>query len=501
MSTVVQVAEKFHSKTEAWDLKAYVLGALFYRYISEDLTKFLNSHEHAAGNHGFDYSKVSDTDAELGRSDTIDEKGYYILPSQLFSAVRERADDDENLNETLEAVFTAISGSAKGTASEHAFVGLFGNFNPNSETLGDTVAKRNQRLAKLLTDIGNFHLEDAAADFDELLRYYVTNAGKKGGDHFTPPTIAQLVARLAIAANPKARTIYDPAFGSGSLLIEGRRRLGRDSTRVFGQELVLTNYHMARMNLLLHDIGYDSFDLAGGISTLTAPAHEADQPFEIIVSNPKWSTPWEGKDNPLLINDERFAPAGVLAPKQYHDLAFTMHAVSWLSSNGVAVLVQFPGTLYRGNAEATIRRYLVDSNLVDAVIQLPPDWGYGVTVPGCIIVLRRAKSDNAVLFIDASREFKRVGNKNEMQEVHQKTVVDAFLAREDVDYFSRLVSAEEIEAREFDLSVSRYVQSPRDREPVDIFLLNGRIADIVKHQIELRNEIDAIVADLEGVEA
>lgn len=501
MRTIVQIAERFHSKNEAWDLKAYVLGALFYRHISEDLTRFLNSHEHAAGNRGFDYSKVSDTDAERGRSATVDEKGFYLLPNQLFSAVRENAEGDENLNETIDSVFAAVTASAKGTESQHAFVGLFGNFNPNSEALGDTVAKRNRRLSKLLNDIGNFPLEDGAADFDELLRYYVTNAGKKGGDHFTPPTISQLVARLAVAANPGARSIYDPAFGSGSLLIAGLRRLANGSARVFGQELGLTNYHMARMNLLLHDIGHDTFNLAGGTSTLTAPAHEDDQPFDIIVSNPKWSTAWEGDENPLLINDERFAPAGVLAPKRYHDLAFTMHAVSWLSSNGVAVLVQFPGTLYRGKAEARIRRYLINSNLVDAVIQLPPDWGYGVTVPGCIVVLRRAKSDNAVLFIDASREFKRVGSKNEMQDSHQDAVVAAFLAREEVNHFSRVVSVQEIEAQGFDLSVSRYVQAWNDREVVDIRLVNERIAELVSHQEALRDEIDTIVADLERIEA
>ena len=499
MTNIVQVVEKFHSRSEAWDLKAYVLGALFYRFISEDLCVYLNSQERDAGNAGFDYLGLSDTEAEYGRSTTIEEKGYFLLPSQLFGRVQASAGDDENLNETLNSVFASITSAAKGTASEHAFDGLFTTFNPNNEVLGDTVAKRNQRLAKLMSDIGQHQMSDAAADFDELLRYYVTTAGKTGGDHFTPPTISQLVSRLATAANPTARTIYDPAFGSGSLLIECSRRLsdGASVSRLFGQELVLTNFNMARMNLMLHGIGFDHFDLAGGDSTLTEPAHSSDEPFDIIVSNPKWSTSWPGADDSLLINDPRFSPAGVLAPRNYHDLAFTMHAASWLAVDGVAVLVQFPGTLYRGNAEAKIRKYLVEANLVDAVIQLPPDWGYGVTVPGCIVVIRRTKSDNSILFIDASREFKRVGKKNELQESHQRRVLDAFNTRRDVENFSRVVTRADVEARNYNLLVSTYVQPRTAAKSVDIRVLNAQIADTVQRQAVLRDAIDAIVADLE----
>lgn len=499
MSDIVKVAEKFHSKTEAWDLKAFVLGALFYRFISDDLSNYINEHERAAGNADFDYAALSDSDAEFGRESTISDKGFFLLPSQLFSAVARRANDDDNLNETLSAVFAVISKTARGSRSEQAFEGLFNSFNPNSEALADTVSKRNRRLARLLQDIAAHPLNDAAADFDALLRYYVTTAGKKGGDHFTPPTIAQLVARLATAANPGARSVYDPAFGSGSLLIESRKRLASDAI-VYGQELVLTNYNMARMNLLLHGVEFDQFDLVGGVSTLTDAAHESDQPFDIIVSNPKWSTPWDGDANPLLINDPRFAPAGILAPKKYHDLAFTLHAASWIPSDGVAVLVQFPGTLYRGKAEAKIREYLVTNNLVDTVIQLPPDWGYGVTVPGVIVVLRKAKRDNAVLFIDASKEFQRVGNKNELLPEHQKKVLDAFVTRAEVPHFARLVPSEDIALEQYDLSVSKYVQQADEREQIDIRVLNAQIADLVRHQSVLRSEIDAIVADLEGID-
>ncbi|WP_187358394.1 type I restriction-modification system subunit M [Microbacterium testaceum] len=498
MSGIVLVAKQFHSDTEAWDLKFYVLGALFYRFLSDDLVEFINAEERAAGVDDFSYANLDDATAEQARLTTIEEKGYFLLPSQLYGAVQSAASKDQNLNETLVSVFKAVEATAVGTASENAYKGLFSGFDPNASVLGDTIDERNKRLVRLLTAVAAYEMTDAADDFDELLRYYVTTAGKKGGDHFTPPTIAELVARLATQANPEARSIYDPAFGSGSLLIKARQWLTHDAT-LSGQELVRTNYNMARMNLLVHGVEFGWIDLDGGASTLTAPAHRDDEPFDIIVSNPKWSEKWVGKDDAVLVTDDRFAPAGVLAPKQYHDLAFTMHAASWLATDGVAVLVQFPGTLYRGAAEAKIRQYLVTNNLIDTVIQLPPDWGYGVTVAGVVVVLRKAKRDSAVLFVDASKLFKRVGNKNELQEEHQKAILDAVHMRENVDHFARLVPNEDVALEQFDLSVSRYVSPVDERVAVDIHALNADIAQIVQRQSELRMGIDAIVADLEGV--
>lgn len=497
MSGIVQVAKQFHSDTEAWDLKSYVLGALFYRFLSEDLVEFINAEERAAGIIDFDYAELDDETAEMARPDAIEEKGYFLLPSQLYGTVQAGAAKDENLNETLSAVFKAVESTAVGSPSEDVYKGLFSGFDPNALVLGETVDARNKRLADLLMAIAAYEMTNAANDFDELLRYYVTTAGKKGGDHFTPPTVADLVARLAAQSNPEARSIYDPAFGSGSLLIKARQRLGHDVT-VSGQELVRTNYNMARMNLLLHGIEFSWIDLDGGASTLTDPAHRDEEPFDIIVSNPKWSQKWVGKDDAVLINDDRFAPAGVLAPKQYHDLAFTMHAASWLAVDGVAVLVQFPGTLYRGATEAKIRQYLVTNNLVDTVIQLPPDWGYGVTVAGVIVILRKAKHDSTVLFVDASKQFKRVGNKNELLEEHQKTILDVVKSRADVENFACLVPNEEIALEQFDLSVSRYIQPVDERVVVDIRALNAGIAQIVERQSDLRRGIDAIVAELEG---
>ncbi len=500
MSGIVQVAEQFHSRNEAWDLKAYVLGALFYRYLSEDLVAFINSEEHRAGRDGFDYLSIDDDTAELAREAIMEEKGYFLLPGQLFSAVQVAASKDVNLNETLLAVFAAISGSARGTRSEHAFMGLFDGFDPNAGLLGDSVIDRNRRLAKLLTDVGAHPVTDAADDFDELLRYYVTTAGKKGGDHFTPPTVASLVAELAAAASPHARTVYDPAFGSGSLLIKTRDLVGTDA-KLLGQDLAKTNYNMARMNLLIHGVEFDRFDLAGGVSTLTEPAHREDEPFDLIVSNPKWSTSWPGTDDSTLINDERYSPAAVLAPKKYHDLAFTMHSASWLGESGVAVLIQFPGTLYREKAEQKIRKYLVSNNLVDTVIQMPPDWGYGVTAPGAIVILRKGKTDHDVLFVDASHSYDRVGNKNEIAERHRKRIVDAVQARVSVEHLAQRVSNGAIASQDFNLTVNRYVSPADERVPVDIASLNAEIAAIVARQSALRLEIDSTVFDHEGAPA
>lgn len=497
MSGIVQVAKQFHSETEAWDLKSYVLGALFYRFLSEDLAEYINAEERAAGRDDFDYASLDDNTADQARFTTIEEKGYFLLPSQLFAATQAAAADDANLNETLATVFKAVEATAVGSPSENVYKGLFSAFDPNALVLGDSVHARNKRLAALLTSVASYEMTNAADDFDDLLRYYVTTAGKKGGDHFTPPTIAELVARLATGANPNARSIYDPAFGSGSLLIKARQHLTHEAT-VSGQELVRANYNMALMNLLVHRIEFGWINLDGGTSTLTDPSYRDDEPFDIIVSNPKWSQKWVGKDDALLMNDERFAPAGVLAPKKYHDLAFTMHAASWLATDGVAVLVQFPGTLYRGAAEARIREYLVKNNLVDTVIQLPPDWGYGVTVAGVIVILRKAKRDNAVLFVDASKQCKRVGNKNELFEDHQRAILDAVGERENVEGFARLVRNEDIALEQFDLSVSRYVQPIAERVVFDIAALNSEITRIVQRQNELRRGIDALVAELEG---
>ena len=506
--TIWRIANYLRGSVDGWDFKTYVLGTLFYRFISENLTAYLNEHEHKAGRPDFDYAAIGDAEAERGRRVVVAEKGFYILPSELFANVRERARHDENLNETLAKVFRNIETSAVGTASEDDIKGLFDDLDVNSSKLGPTVAKRNERLVKLLDAIGDLDLAyadntiDAFGDaYEFLLTMYASNAGKSGGEFFTPQEVSELLARIAVVGKTEVNKVYDPACGSGSLLLKFAKVLGRDNVRLgfFGQEVNLTTYNLCRINMFLHDVNYEKFDIAHG-DTLTDPQHWDEEPFEAIVSNPPYSIKWEGDANPLLINDPRFAPAGVLAPKSKADLAFTLHMLSWLAVNGTAAIVEFPGVLYRGGAEQKIRKYLVDNNYVDTVIQLPPDLFFGTTIATCIVVLKKSKADNKTLFIDASKEFVRNGNKNKLTEENRQKILDAFMAREDADHFAALVENSAIADYGYNIAVSSYVEAEDTREVVDIKELNAGIAQIVARQAELRKEVDAIVADLEGSE-
>lgn len=508
--TIWRIANDLRGSVDGWDFKSYVLGMLFYRFISENLTAYLNRLERAAGNPDFDYAALSDEDAEFGRKDTVDEKGFYILPSELFGNVRARAAQEvENLNETLSRVFANIEGSAVGTPSEDDLKGLFHDLDVNSPKLGPTVRKRNERLVKLLDAIGDLDFGngdftentiDAFGDaYEYLMTMYASSAGKSGGEFFTPQEVSELLARITVVGKTEVNKVYDPACGSGSLLLKFAKVLGKENVRqgFFGQEINLTTYNLARINMFLHDINYEKFDIAHG-DTLTDPAHWDDEPFEAIVSNPPYSIKWEGDANPLLINDPRFAPAGVLAPKSKADLAFTMHMLHWLAVNGTAAIVEFPGVMYRGGAEKKIRRYLVDNNYVDAVIQLPPDLFFGTTIATCILVLKKSRTDSSVLFINASEEFTRVGNKNKLLPKHQDRILDAYTDREAIDHFSAVVPTEQIAENDYNLSVTSWVEAEDTREVIDITELNARIAGIVARQAELRTQIDAIVADLEG---
>ncbi len=505
--TIWRIANDLRGSVDGWDFKSYVLGMLFYRFISENLTAYLNDAERAAGNPDFDYAQLPDTDAEFGRETTVQEKGFYILPSDLFENVRKRARHDVNLNETLSRVFAHIEGSARGADSEDDLKGLFEDLDVNSAKLGPTVARRNEKLVALLEAVGDLklgtytdHTIDAFGDaYEYLMQMYASSAGKSGGEFYTPQEVSELLARITVVGKTEVNKVYDPACGSGSLLLKFAKVLGKDNVRkgFFGQEINLTTYNLCRINMFLHDINYEQFDIAHG-NTLTDPAHWDDEPFEAIVSNPPYSIKWEGDANPLLINDPRYAPAGVLAPKSKADLAFTMHMLSWLAVNGTAAIVEFPGVLYRGGAEQKIRKYLIDNNYIDTVIQLPPDLFFGTTIATCVVVLKKSKVDNKILFIDASAEFVRQGNKNKLTEANQAKVLDAFTARADVNYFATLVDYDTIAANNYNIAVSSYVTAEDTRVAVDIKELNAEIARIVARQSELRTQIDEIVADLEG---
>lgn len=503
--TIWQIANDLRGSVDGWDFKNYVLGMLFYRFISENITAFINAEEHRAGNVDFDYAECSDEQAEFGREVTVQERGFYILPSQLFGNVRKRAAADPNLNETLNNIFHAIENSAKGAASEDDMKGLFADIDVNSNKLGATVQKRNETLVKILDKIGDMKLGNLADNqidtfgdaYEFLMTMYASNAGKSGGEFFTPQEVSELLARITLVGKKQVNKVYDPACGSGSLLLKFAKVLGKENVRqgFYGQEINITTYNLCRINMFLHDINYEKFDIALG-DTLLAPKHWDDEPFECIVSNPPYSIKWVGDENPLLINDPRFSPAGILAPKSKADLAFTMHMLSWLATNGTAAIVEFPGVLYRGGAEQKIRKYLIDNNYIDTVIQLPANLFFGVSIATCIIVLKKSKKDNATLFIDASGEFIHEGNKNKLSDANIARILEAFVARKDDAHFARLVENDKIAGNDYNISVSSYVEQPDTREEVDIEALNLRIAEIVARQNVLRTAIDAIVTTL-----
>lgn len=499
------IADELRGSVGGWEFKNYVLGTMFYRYISERITYIVNKNEWDSGNKEFDYTNLSDEEAKCIREEMIEGLGFFLLPSELFCNVRARAATDENLNETIEKIFRGIETGAMGTRGEKCFKGLFDDFNVNSNMLGATVAKRNERLVKLMNGIGNMdlgdisdHHNDTFGDaYEYLMTMYASNAGKSGGEFFTPSEVSELLTRLGTVGKDKVRKVYDPACGSGSLLLQASKVLGEDGVVLgyYGQEINITTYNLCRINMFLHGVGFEKFDIACD-DTLTNPQHWDDEPFELIVSNPPYSVKWAGDGDATMINDPRFAPAGVLAPKSKADLAFVMHALSWLAPNGVAAIVCFPGVMYRGGAEQKIRKYLVDNNYIDTIIQLPENLFFGTSISTCIMVLKRNKADNGILFIDASKECVKVTNNNKLTPENQDAILEMFTNRGELAHKSHLASYDEIQKNDYNLSVSSYVEAEDTREKIDINQLNAEIDAIVARENVLRAEIEKIIEEI-----
>ena len=505
--TIWKIANDLRGSVDGWEFKAYVLGSIFYRFISENICDYIHDLMAEAGQPDFDYTAIDDNMAENIRQKMVEEKGYFILPSQLFQNVAKNAGKDENLNEHLTNIFRSIEASAIGTPSEDDLRGLFSDFSVDSALLGSTVIKRNQLLAKVLWSVSQMDLgskyndteNDTFGDtYEFLMTMYATQSAKSGGEFFTPQQVSELLARLASYNNPNIQKVYDPACGSGSLLLKFAKTIGRDNPNLkyFGQEVNPTTYNLCRINMFIHNINYDNFDIRLE-DTLLKPQHMQDAPFDAIVSNPPYSLKWEGKNNPLLINDERYAPAGVLAPKSAADLAFAMHMLWHLSEQGTAAIVEFPGVLYRGGDEKKIRQYLIKNNYVDTVIQLPANLFFGVGIATCIIVLKKsAKVDSSVLFIDASKLFQKDGNKNILLPEHQDKIMDAFAKRQDEQYFCKLVKNDDILANDCNLSVSSYVEQEDTREVINITEVNAKLDTLTNEYYELNQKIEAIVKEL-----
>ena len=503
--SIWNIANDLRGSVDGWDFKQYVLGMMFYRYVSENIANYIDKVQHEAGDTGFNYAELPDEEAATARDFLINTKGFFIKPSELFCNILKTADTDDNLNVTLDTIFKNIENSAIGTASEPDFKGLFDDLDVNSNKLGGTVAERNKRLVKLLNGIAEMKLSykdntiDAFGDaYEYLMGMYASGAGKSGGEFFTPQEVSELLTKITLVDKTSVNKVYDPACGSGSLLLKFAKILGKENVRngFFGQEINISTYNLCRINMFLHDIEFDKFDIAHG-DTLTNPMHWDDEPFEAIVSNPPYSIKWEGDDNPLLINDERFSRAGVLAPKSKADMAFIMHSLSWLATDGTAAIVCFPGIMYRGGAEQKIRKYLIENNFVDCVIQLPDNLFYGTSIATCIMVLKKNKTDNSTLFIDATKQCQKVTNNNKLTEENIDNILKYFTDRADIDYVSKLVPNSEIAEQEYNLSVSTYVEQEDTREVIDIVELNKEIARIVERENVLRAEIDKIISEIE----
>lgn len=500
------IANDVRGAVDGWDFKQYVLGTLFYRFISENFIDYITG-----GDASVNYAAMADSDPNIAaaKDDAIKTKGYFIYPSQLFANVAANANTNERLNTDLANIFAAIEASANGYPSEHDIKGLFADFDTTSNRLGNTVKDKNDRLSKVLKrvaelDFGGFdasHIDLFGDAYEFLISNYAANAGKSGGEFFTPQHVSRLIAQLAMHKQTSVNKIYDPACGSGSLLLQAKKHFDAHIIEdgFFGQEINHTTYNLARMNMFLHNVNYDKFNIQLG-NTLIEPHFGDDKPFDAIVSNPPYSVKWIGSDDPTLINDDRFAPAGVLAPKSKADFAFVLHALSYLSSKGRAAIVCFPGIFYRGGAEAKIRQYLVDNNYVETVISLAPNLFYGTTIAVNILVLAKNKKDTTTQFIDASGLFKKETNNNVLLDTHIEQIMAVFDSKSNVDHFAKSVPMEQVAANEYNLSVSSYVEAKDNREVVDIAQLNAELKTTVARIDQLRKEIDAIVAEIEGGE-
>ncbi len=498
-----QIANDVRGAVDGWDFKQYVLGALFYRFISENFAAYIEG-----GDESVDYAGLSDEviTPEI-KDDAVKTKGYFIYPSQLFANLAAGAKDNESLNTDLAAIFSAIESSALGYPSERDIRGLFADFDTTSNRLGNTVKDKNARLAAVLKgvadlDFGTFddsHIDLFGDAYEYLISNYAANAGKSGGEFFTPQQVSKLIAQLAMHKQTSINKIYDPACGSGSLLLQAKKHFDQHIIEegFFGQELNHTTYNLARMNMFLHNVNYDKFNIQLG-DTLEEPHFAEDRPFDAIVSNPPYSTKWIGSDDPTLINDERFAPAGVLAPKSKADFAFVLHALNYLSAKGRAAIVCFPGIFYRGGAEQKIRQYLVDNNYVESVISLAPNLFYGTTIAVNILVLSKHKADTSTQFIDASGLFKKETNNNLLRDEHIGQIMAVFDSKANVEHFANSVPFEKVAANDYNLSVSSYIDAKDKREVVDITRLNAELKTTVTRIDQLRRDIDAIVAEIEG---
>lgn len=520
--TIWQIANDLRGSVDGWDFKAYVLGMLAYRYLSESLAGELNRGEREAGAVDFDYARQDECLEGQDRLNFVQNRGYYIEPGLLFENVMQRGEDE--LNIYLDKALRQIEASGEGTGAAKMFEGLFTDMDLNSNKLGSNTEERNRRLKKLMQNIGGLRLGTYMNDrvgsigraggvesgvdifgdaYEYLMTMYAANAGKSGGEYFTPPEVSELLARI-VTENGKKKAprgewrCYDPTCGSGGLLLKFLKILEyRGEVTLHGQEKNVTTYNLCRVNMLLHGMNWSKLYIRNG-DTLINPDPDLDErkPFDAIVSNPPYSLKWVGEDDINLVQDARFQGPGRLAPKGKADLAFVMHSLRYLADDGIAAIVCFPGVLYRTGAEAKIREWLVEQGHVDAVIGLPGKLFFGTGITTAILVLKKGLSDGKTLFVDASKYFVPSTNSNKLSDENIQGIMKILLDRKDVDHVAKLADKNTIREQEYNLSVSMYVEKEDTSEKIDIDVLEADIEVTVKREAALRQDIDGIVAML-----
>lgn len=497
------VANVLRSKMNADEYKNYILGFIFYKYLSENLERYVD--KKLLTREDFKFSEINENTQEgkkyleSVRAGCIDHLGFFLKPTELFSYIVKKGkgdikDENNFILEDLKNILNTIEQTSMGTASEDDFKGLFDDVDLTSTKLGSRENQKNEVVVEilgLLKEI-DFKLEDAKSDllgdaYEYLIGEFAAGAGKKGGEFYTPTQVSRLLAQIVTQDKKRIRSVYDPTCGSGSLLL----RIG-DYTEVvnyLGQELNPTTYNLARMNMILHRVHFDSFDIRHG-DTLIEDTH-ADLKAEAIVANPPFSAEWKGDSDPQLAHDDRFTQYGRLAPKKKADYAFVTHMLYHLADNGTMAIVLPHGALFRSGAEGHIRKYIIEKqNYLDAVIGLPSNLFYGTSIPAIILVFKKCrKDDENIVFIDASKEFEKVKNQNKLTDENIDKIFSTYKERKETEKYSHCASLDEIKENEYNLNISRYVDTFEEEEPVDIELISKDLKKLNSEEESLQGKI------------
>lgn len=497
------VANVLRGKMNADEYKNYILGFIFYKYLSEKLERYVN--EKLLSREDYKFADIKENTKEGKailyeiKKAVISHLGFFLKPSELFSYIVKNGNGEAKgekafILEDLKNILNSIEQTSMGTASEDDFKGLFDDVDLTSSKLGSSEKKKNDVIVEVLTLLKgiDFKLEDSKSDllgdaYEYLIGEFAAGAGKKGGEFYTPAQVSRLLAQIVSVDKKRVRSVFDPTCGSGSLLL--RLKDYTEVTDYYGQELNPTTFNLARMNMILHGIHFDHFKIRQG-DTLTEDLHP-DLKAEAVVANPPFSAEWKGDSDPQLVHDDRFSQYGRLAPKKKADYAFVTHMLYHLSDNGTMAIVLPHGALFRGGAEEHIRKYIIEKqNYLDAVIGLPANLFYGTSIPAIVLVFKKCrKDDEDVLFIDASREFDKTKNQSRLSDDHVAKIFDAYKNRKEVEKYSHKASLAEIKENDYNLNISRYVDFFEDEEVIDVNIVANKLKELNKGELEIKNEI------------